>query len=86
MILTATPKVAINFGTPQQTYLDEVSLAEILQWHADGQFPPGSMGPKIEAAVRFLRNGGERVIIGDLSEAMACVRGEAGTHIFSDNA
>jgi carbamate kinase len=86
MILTATPKVAINFGTPQQQFLDQVTLGEILVLQADGHFPPGSMGPKIAAAVGFLKGGGKRVIIGDLNEAMDALRGDAGTHIVADDA
>lgn len=85
MILTAVPKVAINFGKPDQKFLDEVTLSEMKKWHADGQFPPGSMGPKVDAAIRFLEGGGERVIIGALHEAMACLRGEAGTHVIADD-
>ena len=86
MILTATPKVAINFGTPQQKFLDRVTLSEIQALHADGHFPPGSMGPKIDAAIQFLKRGGRHVVIGDLNQAMAAVRGEAGTHIVGDDA
>jgi len=84
MILTATPKVAINFGTPQQQYLDRVTCSELRSLHAHGHFPPGSMGPKIDAALQFLNNGGKHVIIGDLNEAMEAVRGQAGTHIVCD--
>lgn len=85
MILTAVPKVAINFGKPDQKLLDEVTLSEMKRWYAEGQFPPGSMGPKVDAAIRFLEGGGERVIIGALDEAMACLRGEAGTHVIADD-
>ncbi len=85
MILTAVPKVAIHYGTPEQRELDRVSLREIKALHAEGHFPPGSMGPKIEAAVRFLEGGGERVIIGHLEQAMAALTGETGTHIVADD-
>ena len=54
MILTAVPRVAIDFGTPGERALERVNLSEIRRHLADGQFPPGSMGPKIEAAIRFL--------------------------------
>jgi carbamate kinase len=86
MILTAVPKVAINFGKPDQRSLDRVSLRELKALHAEGHFPPGSMGPKIAAAIRFLEGGGERVIIGHLDDAMAALRGETGTHIVSNDA
>ena len=81
MILTAVPRVAINFGTPKARELGEVSLAEMRAYHAEGQFPAGSMGPKVEAAIRFLEGGGKRVIIGDLEHAVAALCGETGTHI-----
>jgi len=84
MILTAVPRVAINFGKPDQRPLDRVSLAQVRQWQAEGQFPPGSMGPKIDAAIQFLEGGGRRVMIGRLEDAVAILRGEAGTHIVAD--
>ena len=86
MILTAVPKVAVNYGKPDQRYLDRVSLRELKALHAEGHFPAGSMGPKIAAAIRFLESGGERVVIGHLDEAMAALRGETGTHVWSDDA
>lgn len=84
MILTAVPRVAINFGKPDQKPLDRVSLSEIRKLHAAGQFPPGSMGPKIDAAIQFLEGGGRRVMIGRLEEAVRILRGEAGTHIVAE--
>lgn len=84
MILTAVERVAINFGTPEQRELDKIGLRELRALHEEGQFPPGSMGPKIEAAIRFLEGGGERVIIGHLEHAMAALRGESGTHVLPD--
>jgi len=85
MILTAVSQVAIDFRKPTQRALDRVSLRDIKAYYAEGQFPPGSMGPKIEAAIRFLEGGGERVIIAHLEEALPALRGETGTHIFSDD-
>jgi len=85
LILTAISRVVVNFGTPQQRELEKVTLSEIRALMAEGQFPPGSMGPKIEAAVSFLEGGGERVVIGHLDDAMAALRGEAGTQIVSDD-
>lgn len=86
MILTAVPKVAINFGTPAQRELDRVTMRELRALHAQGHFPEGSMGPKIDAALQFLEGGGERVIIAHLDDAMAALRGETGTHVVADNA
>ena len=85
MILTATPKVAINFGNPDQQFLDRVTLSEIKALNAEGHFPPGSMGPKIDASIRFIEGGGERVIIADLEQAMDALNGNAGTHIVRDD-
>lgn len=82
MILTAVSKVAVDFGKPTQRWLDRVSLRELKAFHAAGQFPPGSMGPKIDAAIGFLESGGERVIIARLDEAMPALEGKTGTHVY----
>ena len=84
MILTAVPRVAVHFGTPAQRELKRVSLSEMKEYHAQGHFPPGSMGPKIEAAIRFLEGGGKRVHIAALEDAVPALRGEAGTCIHAD--
>ncbi|MDE1971663.1 MAG: carbamate kinase [Hyphomicrobiales bacterium] len=84
MILTAVPRVAIHYGKPQQQELERVTLAEIKKLHAEGHFPPGSMGPKIEAAIQFLDRGGRRVMIGRLQDVMPVLCGKAGTHIVAD--
>ena len=84
MILTSVPQVFINFGSNDQEALHTVSLREIKKFHKDGQFSPGSMGPKIEAAIRFLEGGGEKVIISHLEDAMEALSGETGTHISAD--
>jgi carbamate kinase len=84
LILTAVSKVAIDFGKPSRRDIDRIGLAELKRHAADGQFPPGSMGPKIEAAIRFLEQGGERVVISALEEAMPALQGLTGTHIVHD--
>ena len=81
LILTAVPRVAINFGKPCKRELDQVSLEQIKAYHREGHFPPGSMGPKVDAAIRFLERGGKRAIISHLDCAMDALRGETGTHI-----
>ena len=63
VILTQVEKVAINFGKPDQKDLDVLTVEEAKRYLAQGEFPPGSMGPKIESAIEFLENGGEEVII-----------------------
>ena len=60
-------------------------MREVRRLHSEGHFPPGSMGPKIDAALRFLDGGGKRVIITQLEEAMSALRGETGTHIVADH-
>jgi len=79
------PKVAINFGSPKQKALEQVTMRELRGMQAEGHFPPGSMGPKIDAALRFLEGGGERVIIAQLEQAMPALRGETGTHVVPDD-
>lgn len=85
MILTAVPKVAVDFGKPTRRDLDRVTLRELKAYHAEGHFPPGSMGPKIEAAIGFIEQGGERVIICRLDDAMPALEGKTGTHVFADD-
>lgn len=85
MILTAVHQVSIDWGTPEERGLDRLSLREAKAFKADGHFPAGSMGPKIDAAIRFLEGGGERVIIAHITDAMAALQGRAGTHILADD-
>lgn len=84
MILTAVSRVAINYGKPNQRELDKVGIGEIKKLYAEGHFPPGSMGPKIDAAMQFIDGGGKRVMIGRLEDAVPILRGETGTHIVAD--
>jgi carbamate kinase len=84
MILTAVPRVAVHFGTPRQQELEQVSLAELKAYHAAGHFPAGSMGPKIEAAIKFLEGGGRRAIIAHLYDAQQALHGATGTQVLAD--
>ena len=84
VMLTAVPQVMIHFGTPDEQALTQVTASEMQTYLDAGHFPPGSMGPKIEAALRFLKGGGKRVIIAHLEEAEAALKGTAGTHITAD--
>ncbi len=84
VILTAVSRVAINFGKPDQQELDTVSVSQARKYLEEGHFPDGSMGPKIEAAIKFIDGGGKRAIIGHLNEALPAIRGETGTHIVRD--
>jgi carbamate kinase len=83
-ILTSVDNVAINFGKPDQRNLEQVTLSEIKKHYNDKQFPPGSMGPKILAAIQFLEDGGEMVTITSFANAQKAVYGEAGTRIVPD--
>jgi carbamate kinase len=77
IILTEVEKVALNFGKPDQKDLDILTVKEARAYLEEGQFPPGSMGPKIEAAIQFLESGGEQVVITKpelLSEALGGTR------------
>jgi carbamate kinase len=86
IILTAVPKVAIHYGKPHQQELDRIDIHELRALQAQQHFAAGSMGAKVEAAIRFLEGGGERVIIAHLNELMPALRGEAGTLIVADDA
>jgi carbamate kinase len=81
VILTAVPQVFLNFGTRDQRALGAVTLEEIEALYAQGHFPPGSMGPKIEAVVHFLKNGGRRALITNPESLPQAIEGRAGTHI-----
>jgi carbamate kinase len=81
IILTEVEKVSLNYGQPNQSDLGDVTLSEIKKYYDQGHFPPGSMGPKIQAAIKFLSNGGKKVIITSLERGFQAVVGEAGTRI-----
>lgn len=81
VLITPVDRVAVNFGTPGEKYLSKITLEEAERYHAEGHFPPGSMGPKIEAAVGFLRAGGKKAIITSAEKMDAALNGKAGTEI-----
>jgi carbamate kinase len=81
IIITDVDAVYVDYGKPTQKPLGLVSLEEIKLHHADGQFPAGSMGSKIQAAIEFLEYGGESAIISQPRDLLAAVRGETGTTI-----
>lgn len=81
IIITATDHVYLNFGKPDQKPLNEISVTLAKQYQADGQFPAGNMGPKIEAAINFIENGGKRTIITSLENTHEAVTGKVGTVI-----
>ncbi len=81
LLITGVDRVALDFGKPTQRFLDAMTIAEARRYHEDGQFPSGSMGPKIRAAMMYLEHGGKLVIITSLEHAFDAVEGRAGTRI-----
>ena len=82
LILTAVESVSINFRKPDQKDLDKVTVAEVKEYMAQGHFAPGSMLPKMEAAVRFAESkAGRRAVITSLDKAVEALNGKAGTTI-----
>ena len=80
VILTAVDRVAINWGKPDQKNLEMMTIAQAEQYCAEGQFAPGSMLPKVQAAMSFATTGGE-AIIASLEKAAAALKGESGTRV-----
>lgn len=82
LIATAVEKVAINFGKPDQQWLDRMTLAEAQAYLAEGKhFAKGSMAPKIQAAIWYLENGGGEAIITNPENIGRALKGETGTRI-----
>ena len=82
MILTEVEKVAINFNKPDQKNLDKMTLAEAEQYIKEGQFAPGSMLPKVQAAMKFVqKNPSKKAIITSLDKAVDALEGKTGTVI-----
>ncbi|WP_072343751.1 carbamate kinase [Actinomyces urinae] len=85
ILLTGVPNVVLNWGTEHESNILETSRTQMRKWLDDGQFPAGSMGPKIEAALSFLEGGGKQVIITNINTAAEAMRGNGGTHITEEN-
>ncbi len=81
LITTEVEKVAINFGKPNQRWLDRMTVSEARAYLKDGQFPPGSMGPKIEAVLEFLERGGRSALITNPANVAQAFDGKTGTHM-----
>ncbi len=82
IILTAVEKVAIDYGTPREKWLDHMSVKEAEFYIEEGQFAPGSMLPKVEAAVAFAKSGkGRKALITLLEKAEDGIEGKTGTEI-----
>jgi len=81
LISTAVEKVAINFNKPDQKWLDEMTVAEAEKYIEEGHFAPGSMLPKVQAIIKFLKEGGRKALITDPPNIQRALRGETGTWI-----
>ncbi len=80
IILTAVDRIAVNYGKPNQKFLSEVTLTQAEQYCAEGHFAPGSMLPKVQAAMAFTKSSNNRrAIIGSLEQAPLAVKGLSGT-------
>ncbi len=85
LISTAVEKVALNFGTPEQRWVDAMTLAEARQYLKEGvHFKKGSMAPKIQAVIWFLEQGGREAIITNPENLERAMAGETGTHITAE--
>ena len=78
--------MAIHFRQPDQRFLDRLSVTEARRYLAEGEFPKGSMGPKVEAAITFLERGGSEVLITSPASLEQAFAGTSGTRIVADSA
>jgi len=83
-IVTDVPGAAVSFGRPSERWLGRVTLEELERLHARGEFSSGSMGPKVEAGIGFLRSGGHRFVITDIPSLPRALAGEAGTRVTAE--
>jgi carbamate kinase len=84
VILTEVSRAQAGYGTAEARALDKLTVTEARQLLAAGEFPEGSMGPKVEACCTFVAGGGARAVIGALDEALDAVLGDAGTVVLPD--
>ncbi len=82
LIATDVEKVALHYGKPNQRFLERVSISEAKKYLNEGHFPPGSMGPKVEAVINFLEKGGKRAIITSIEKIKDALEEKAGTHFY----
>jgi carbamate kinase len=81
LISTGVAQVALNYGTPEQRQIECMSATQARRYLRESQFPAGSMGPKIEAALAYLERGGKLVIITSPENLSEALHGMAGTRI-----
>jgi len=85
IVLTGVEKVSIDFGKPSQRDLDFMGITQAQKWLQEGQFPPGSMGPKIEAAIQYVQNGGQEVLITTADAILRNPLDKVGTRVVRDD-
>ena len=81
IIATEVEGVALHFGKPEQRFLRTLKVREAARYLKEGHFPPGSMGPKVEAAVQFIEKRGKRAVITSIEKIEEAAEGKAGTEI-----
>ncbi len=79
VLSTGVERVAVHFRQPDEQWLDRIGVTDAQRYLDDGEFPKGSMGPKIEAAISFLEHGGEEVLITTPPALARAIAGETGT-------
>jgi carbamate kinase len=84
LISTAVEKVALNFNTPNQVDLDHLTLSQAKEYLTQGHFPPGSMGPKIQAIIWYLEKGGKEALVTSPENIERALAGETGTRFIPD--
>ncbi len=85
LILTDVPNVILHYGTPEAQPLKRVTVSDLRRYQFEGHFAAGSMGPKVEAAIRFVdRHSGRCAVIAALEHARDAVEGRSGTHVVAD--
>lgn len=84
VLSTGVEQVAVHFRQPDQRWLERITVSEAKQYLEEGEFPKGSMGPKVEAAVSFLERGGQEVLITTPAALERAIAGETGTRIVPD--
>jgi carbamate kinase len=84
LISTAIEKIALNFGEPDQIWLERMTVSQAEQYINEGHFMPGSMLPKVQAIVEFLKAGGKEALVTDPPNIQRALRGETGTWIVPD--
>jgi len=83
VLITGADRVVLNFRTPDECPIEEMTVEEAQSYLDEGQFPPGSMGPKVRAAIRFVQSGGTLAVITSAEHAVAALAGRHGTRIVS---